>query len=196
MAEKPAKGVKATAEEIAKKDGDTVGEILFTQNDILKRAKQLGKQITKDFEGEELYVICTLKGGVIWMSDLIKNINLDTKIEFICASSYGSASSSSGCVTIKMDVDANLYDKNILIVEDIIDTGTTLAYIVEKLSERNPKSLKICTMLDKPSRRKADVKADYTGFEVDDLFIVGYGLDYDQKYRGLPYVSYLTGPLN
>ncbi|MGI6177047.1 MAG: hypoxanthine phosphoribosyltransferase [Eubacterium sp.] len=171
----------------------TVGKILYTEEDIRKRAKELGKQITKDYEGEELVILCTLKGAFLWMADLTKNIDLDTQIDFISASSYGSGTSTSGVVKVTKDVNMDLFNKNVLIVEDIVDTGTTLKFLKSYLEERNPKSVRICTMLDKPSRRIADIKPDYTGFTVDDIFIVGYGLDYDQKYRNLPYISFLEG---
>lgn len=127
----------------------------------------------------------------MWMTDLVKEIPMDTKLDFVIASSYGSSTASSGVVTIKMDVESNLYKKNVLVVEDIVDSGNTLSFLMEKLKERNPRWLKVCTMLDKPSRRTTGFKADYVGFTVDDLFIIGYGLDYDQRYRGLPYISYL-----
>ncbi|MBQ1490167.1 MAG: hypoxanthine phosphoribosyltransferase [Eubacterium sp.] len=170
---------------------DVLGKILYTEEDIRKRAKELGAQITEDYAGEELIVLGTLRGAVMWMCDLLKCINLDTKIDFISASSYGSATQTSGVVRITRDVDMDLYKKNVLIVEDIVDTGTTLKYLKNYLGERNPKSVRICTMLDKPSRRRNDLVADYIGFEIDDLFVIGYGLDYDQKYRNLPYISYL-----
>ena len=169
------------------------GKILFTQQQIWERAKELGYQISKDYEGEELIVLGTLKGAIIWMGDVLKNLTLDTKIDFVSASSYGSGTTSSGVVKITKDIDMDLFHKNILIIEDIIDTGTTLKFLKDYIEERNPKSVKICTLLDKPPRRKADVKGDYVGFTVDDLFVIGYGLDYDQKYRNLPYVSYLEG---
>ena len=172
---------------------EVVGNILFTQEQITKRAKEIARQISKEYEGEELIVIGTLKGAIMWMTDILKYLDLDTRIDFMIASSYGSSTTSSGVVKIKMDAETNLYQKNVLIIEDIVDTGRTLAFLLDKLRERSPKSLKVCTMLDKPSRRKVDFKADYIGFEVEDLFIVGYGLDYDQKYRNLPYVSYLQG---
>ncbi|MBR0374081.1 MAG: hypoxanthine phosphoribosyltransferase [Mogibacterium sp.] len=175
------------------KKKETVGEILFTEDQIRRRAKELGAQISKDYEGEELIAICTLRGSVVWFADLIKNIDLDMSIDFVSASSYGSAQTSSGFVKITLDTEANLYNKSVLIIEDIVDTGTTLQYLIEKFKERGPKSIKVCTMLDKPSRRTNGMVADYIGFTVDDIFIVGYGLDYDQRYRNLPYVSYLTG---
>ena len=127
------------------------------------------------------------------MSDIMKNITLDTEIDFIVASSYGSGTTSTGLVKITKDIDTNIYGKNVIIIEDIVDTGTTLMRLVERLNDRNPKCIKVCTMLDKPSGRKVDFNADYVGFTVEDLFIVGYGLDFDQKYRDLPYISYIEG---
>lgn len=168
-----------------------IGKILYTEQDIRQRAQELGAQITKEFEGEELVVIGTLKGSIPWMCDLLKCLDLDTSIDFVKASSYGSSTTSAGVVKISMDTEMNLYNKNVLVVEDIVDSGNTLKYLLEKLEERHPKKLKVCTMLDKPSRRVANFHADYIGFEVEDLFIIGYGLDYDQKYRNLPYISYL-----
>ncbi|HIV79696.1 MAG TPA: hypoxanthine phosphoribosyltransferase [Candidatus Avanaerovorax faecigallinarum] len=173
------------------KENIAVGKVLYTREEIENRARELGKQISGDYAGEELILLGTLKGAVMWMADLMKEITVDTKIDFISASSYGSGTTSSGVVKVTKDVDMDLYRKNILIVEDIVDTGTTLKFLKEYLEDRNPKSVKICTLLDKPSRRKAEVYADYIGFTVDDLFIIGYGLDYDQKYRNLPYVGYL-----
>ena len=170
---------------------ETIGKILYTEDEIRARAAELGRQITRDYRGEELIILGTLKGAVMWMCDLIKNINLDTKIDFISASSYGSGTTSTGIVKVNKDVGFDLYKKNVLIVEDIIDTGFTLNYLKNYLRDRRPKSVKICTMLDKPSRRRVDLTAEYIGFVVDDLFIIGYGLDFDQKYRNLPYISYL-----
>lgn len=175
------------------RDETIKGKILFTQEQIWERAKEMGDQISKDYEGEEIIVIGTLKGAIMWMSDVLKNLTLDTKIDFISASSYGSGTMSSGVVKITKDIHMDLFNKNVLIIEDIIDTGTTLKYLRDYIAERNPKSIKICTLLDKPSRRKADVQGDYIGFTVDDLFVIGYGLDYDQKFRNLPYISYLEG---
>ena len=167
------------------------GKILYTEEQIRERAKELAKQISTDFEGEELIVIGTLKGSVLWMCDLLKELTIDTSIDFIKASSYGSSTTSSGVVNIKIDTGNKQKQKNVLKNEDQVDTGTTLTFLLEKLKERNPKTIKVCTMLDKPSRRTTGFVADYIGFTVDDLFIIGYGLDFDQKYRGLPYISYL-----
>jgi hypoxanthine phosphoribosyltransferase len=171
----------------------TVGTVLLTEEQIRARAKEIGEQIAKDFPGEPVYLICTLRGAVTWMGDIMKSITNDTEIDFISASSYGSGTTSSGVVKIKKDIDGDIYGKNVIIIEDIVDTGTTLKHLKAYLMDRNPKCVKICTLLDKPSRRVADIKADYIGFEIDNLFVVGYGLDYDQKYRNLPYVSYLEG---
>ena len=125
------------------------------------------------------------------MADLMKNIVNDAEIDFVMASSYGSGTTTSGVVKIKKDLEGDIYDKNVIIIEDIVDTGTTLKYLKEHLADRNPKSIRICTLLDKPSRRIADIEADYIGFSIDNLFVIGYGLDYDQKYRNLPYVGYI-----
>ena len=168
-----------------------VGTTLITEEEILKRAKEIGQQITKDYEGEEVLFIGILKGAVLWLSDVIKNVELDTKIDFMAVSSYGAETKSSGVVRIIKDLDTCIEDKNVIIVEDIIDSGITLNYLKGYLQGRMPKSLKICTLLDKPGGRRTDIKGDYVGFEVEDIFIVGYGLDYDQKYRNLPYISYL-----
>ncbi len=170
-----------------------IGKILYTQEDIWKRASEIGKQISEDFAGEEVILIGTLKGCVVWMADIMKAITLDAQVDFVIASSYGSGTSSSGVVKIKKDIETDLYGKNVLIIEDIVDTGTTLKFLKEYLADRKPKCVKICTLLDKPLGRRVEIKADYVGFTVDDLFIIGYGLDYDQKYRNLPYISYLEG---
>ncbi len=167
------------------------GTVLFTQEDITKRAKEIGKQIDKDYEGEEVIFLGTLKGSVPWLVDIMKHTTVDSMVDFITASSYGSATTSSGVVKITYEPKINMYNKHVLVIEDIIDTGATLKYLTQKLAERGPKSVKICTMLNKESRRVNDLHADYVGFEVEDLFVIGYGLDYDQKYRGLPYISYL-----
>ena len=174
---------------------NTVGRILISEEEILRRAREIGQQITKDYKGEEVVVLGTLKGSLLWMSDVVKNINLDVKLDFIQASSYGSSTISSGVVKVGYEPSENMYNRNVIIMEDIVDTGNTLSYIVKKLEERNPKSVKICTMLDKPSRRVSDIKADYIGFEVENLFIVGYGLDYDQRFRNLPYIGFVEGEI-
>lgn len=171
--------------------GNNIGKVLFTQEDITKRAKEIAKQIDKDYEGEEVILLGTLKGSVPWLVEIMKHTTIETKLDFISASSYGSSTTSSGVVKIKYDASINMYNENVIIVEDIIDTGNTLKYVIEKLRERGPKTIKICTMLNKEARRTTDIHADYVGFDVDDLFVIGYGLDFDQKFRGLPYISYL-----
>lgn len=168
-----------------------VGTTIITEEQILKRAKEIGAQITKDFEGEEVLFVGILKGAVIWLSDVIKNVHLDTKIDFMAVSSYGAETKTTGVVRIMMDLDTSIEGKNVIIVEDIVDSGITLNYLKGYLLGRNPKSLKVCTLLDKKDGRRTEVDVDYVGFEVDDIFIVGYGLDYDQRYRNLPYISYI-----
>ncbi len=171
----------------------TVGKILLTEAQIRQRAIEIGRQIAEDYKGEPVYLVGTLRGAVMWMAELMKHIENDTEIDFIMASSYGSGTSTSGVVKIKKDLEGDIYGKHVIIVEDIVDTGTTLRRLKAYLADRNPKSIRICTMLDKPARRVCDVQPDYVGFEIENLFVVGYGLDYDQRYRNLPYVSCLDG---
>ena len=168
-----------------------IGKLLFSQEDITRRAKEIAKEIDRDYEGEELILLGTLKGSVPWFTDILKYTTIDAKIDFITASSYGSSTTSSGIVKITYEPQINMYNKHVLIIEDIIDTGNTLKYLKAKLEERGPKSVKVCAMLNKEPRRVADLHAEYVGFEIDDLFVIGYGLDYDQRFRGLPYISYL-----
>ncbi len=166
-------------------------EVLISEKEIENRIAELGEQITRDYAGKSLLLIGILKGSVIFMADLMRRIRLDVEMDFMSVSSYGGATSSSGVVRILKDLDEDIRGKNVLIVEDIIDTGLTLTYIKEYLEKRAPESLRIVTLLDKPARRKVDLEIDYIGFEVEDKFIVGYGLDIDQKYRHLPYVSWI-----
>lgn len=168
------------------------GEIMISEEQLKKRVLELGAMITKEFEGEQLLAICILKGACIFLSDLIRAIGIDTSIDFMAVSSYGSATVSSGVVRIIKDLDISIEGKNVLIVEDIMDSGLTLHYLRENLLARNPKRLKICTLLDKPERREAEIQADYTGFVIENKFIVGYGLDYNEKYRNLPYITSLV----
>lgn len=168
-----------------------IRQILIETDELQKRIKELGQEITKDYEDKDLVVICVLKGAVLFMSDLCKNIDLPLNMDFMAVSSYGSSTQSSGVVRILKDLDSSIEGKDVLIVEDIIDTGLTLSYLVENLKSRGPKSVKICTLLDKPERRKVDVKVDYIGFTIPDDFVVGYGLDFNEKYRNLPYVCVL-----
>lgn len=168
-----------------------VKDVLFSEEEIKKKVIELGEMITKDYAGKDLIVIGVLKGANMFLSDLIRNIDIRITIDFIDVSSYGASTESSGVVKINKDLDFSIENKNILIVEDIIDTGLTLKYLLKNLRSRNPKSIKICTLLDKPERRKVDIKVDYIGFNIPDEFIVGYGIDYAEKYRNLPFVASL-----
>lgn len=166
-----------------------VTETLLTEEEIKLKVKELGQKIESDFKGEDLLVVGILKGACVFVSDLIRNINLDVNMDFMSVSSYGKATESSGTVKILKDLDVDIEGKNVLIVEDIIDTGLTLKNLFETLKTRNPKSLKLCTLLDKPERRTVDIDVDYIGFVIPDKFIVGYGIDYAEKYRNLPYIG-------
>jgi hypoxanthine phosphoribosyltransferase len=170
--------------------GERIQEYL-SEEMVTKRIRELGEQISKDYAGEELYVICILKGAVYFATELTKRITVTVTLDFMAASSYGADTKSSGVVKITRDLDESLKDKNVIVVEDIIDTGRTLSYLLEMLKKREPKSIRLCTLLDKPERRVAPVEVDYVGFVVPDEFIVGYGLDYAQKYRNLPYIGLL-----
>lgn len=162
---------------------------MFTEEQIREKVIELGKQIENDYKGEEVLVVGILKGANVFTCDLIRQIDLDVKIDFMSVSSYGSGTESSGTVRILKDLDTDIKGKNVLIVEDIIDSGRTLSNLVKELQIREPKSLKLCTLLDKPSRRVVDVDVEYVGFEIEDKFIVGYGIDYAEKYRNLPYIG-------
>lgn len=166
-------------------------ETLISKEEIEKKIEGLAEQIMKDYSGEEIYMVCVLKGGIFFMVDLARKIKADVLFDFMVVSSYGSDTKSSGHIMIKKDLDGNIEGKNVLIVEDIIDSGNTLSQLRRFLMARNPKSLKICTILDKPSRREVEVPVDYVGFEIPDAFVVGYGLDYDQRYRNLDYIGVL-----
>ena len=166
--------------------------VLLPEEEIKAIVKRLGSEITADYEGKNLLVVSVLKGSVMIMADLLREIKLPLKIDFMAVSSYGSGTASSGTVKIIKDLDINLSGYDILIVEDILDSGATLSSLKEILLTRKPASVKICTCLDKPDRRKADIKADYVGAVIPDEFVVGYGLDYDEKYRNLPYVGILA----
>ena len=166
-------------------------ETLISKEEITNRVQELADQIMKDYDGKELYMVCVLKGGIFFMVDLARKIKGDVLFDFMVVSSYGSGTSSSGHIKIKKDLDGYIEGKNVLIVEDIIDSGNTLSQLRKFLLERSPASLKICTILDKPSRREVEVPVDYVGFEVPDAFVVGYGLDYDQRYRNLDYIGVL-----
>ncbi|TJX67875.1 hypoxanthine phosphoribosyltransferase [Soehngenia saccharolytica] len=168
-----------------------IKEILVSEEQIKKRVKELGEQITKDYQGKEPVVVGILKGAVVFLSDLIREIKIPIHIDFMAVSSYGKSSISTGEVRIIKDLDFSVEDKDIIIVEDIIDTGLTLGYLKELLIKRGADSVKICTLLDKPERRKININVDYTGFTIPDEFIIGYGLDYNEKYRNYPFVAAL-----
>lgn len=167
-------------------------EILITEEELAAKVEELGAMISEDYAGESILLVGILKGSVPFMADLMRAIKLeDVQIDFMGVSSYGDATETSGVVQIRKDLDSPIEGRNVIIVEDIIDTGLTLSYIKQHLLARKPKTLRVCTILDKPSRRKVDFKGDYVGFEVEDKYIVGYGLDAAQKYRNLPYVTWI-----
>ncbi len=168
-----------------------IKEILVSEEQIKKRVKELGEQITKDYQGKEPVVVGILKGAVVFLSDLIREIKIPIHIDFMAVSSYGKSSISTGEVRIIKDLDFSVEEKDIIIVEDIIDTGLTLGYLKELLVKRGADSVKICTLLDKPERRKININVDYIGFTIPDEFIIGYGLDYNEKYRNYPFVAAL-----
>ncbi len=164
-------------------------EIMLTEDEVDNRIREIGEQISKDYEGKTVHLICVLKGGSFFMTELAKRITVPVSLDFMSVSSYGGSTKSSGVVRIVKDLDEPLEGKDVLVVEDIVDSGRTLSYLLEMLHDRKPASVKLCTLLDKPERRVVDVNVDYTGFQIPDEFVVGYGLDYDQKYRNLPYIG-------
>ncbi|HHV71347.1 MAG TPA: hypoxanthine phosphoribosyltransferase [Clostridia bacterium] len=168
-----------------------IQEILIDANQLKAKVKELGQRITADYKGKNLLMVCVLKGGITFMADLIREINLPIEIDFMAVSSYGASTHSSGVVRILKDLETGIEGKHVLIVEDIIDTGLTLKYLVENLKARKAASVKICTLLEKPARRRIDINIDYCGFTIPDKFVVGYGLDYNEKYRNLPYIAVL-----
>lgn len=169
-----------------------IDHILVSEEQLRQKVAELGAQISRDYEGRDLLMVSILKGGAVFMADLMRTVTIPCAIDFMVVSSYGGANTeSTGLVKIVKDLDADLSGKDVLIVEDILDTGITLSNLLPMLRLRNPSSVKLCTILSKPSRRKADIESDYLGFEVPDEFVVGYGLDFDEKYRNLPYVGVL-----
>lgn len=172
---------------------DDILEVCYSEDQLHNMATELGKQISEDYQGKNLMLVSVLKGSVVFMADLMRSITVPCAIDFMAVSSYGSGTKTSGIVRIIKDLDQNLEGKDLLIVEDILDSGRTLNYIKGLLESRKPASIRICTMLDKPERRDPAItlKADYVGGEVPDAFVVGYGLDYDEKYRNLPYIGVL-----
>ena len=163
--------------------------VLISEEEIEKRILEMAKEISEFYKGEEVHLVSVLKGGVFFTCELAKRLTVPVSIDFMSVSSYGSDTKSSGVVKIVKDLDESLKDKNVLVVEDIVDSGRTLSYLLEMLRDRGPASLRLCTLLDKPDRRVIDVNVDYTGFQIPDEFVVGYGLDYDQMYRNLPYIG-------
>ena len=163
--------------------------VLLSEEKVDKRIAEIAAKISEDYNGEQVHMICVLKGGVFFTCELAKRLTIPVSMDFMSVSSYGADTKSSGVVKIVKDLDEGIEGKNVLVVEDIIDSGRTLSYLLEYLRNRNPKSLKLCTLLDKPERRVVEVNVDYTCFDIPDEFVVGYGLDYAQKYRNLPYIG-------
>ncbi len=166
--------------------------VLLSEEEVNARIKAIGEQISKDYEGRQIHMICVLKGGTFFMCELAKRITVPVSLDFMAVSSYGGDTKSSGVVKIVKDLDESIKDKDVLVVEDIVDSGRTLSYLMEMLRDREPASLRLCTLLDKPDRRVVQVPVDYTGFQIPDEFVVGYGLDYAQKYRNLPYIGIVS----
>ena len=163
--------------------------VLLAEEEVDKRIKEIGEQITKDYAGKQVHLICVLKGGVFFMCELAKRIEVPVSMDFMAISSYGADTKSSGVIRIVKDLDESITGKDVLVVEYIVDSGRTLSYLLMMLKERKPNSLKLCTLLDKPDRRVVSVHVDYVGMQIPDLFVVGYGLDFAQKYRNLPYIG-------
>ena len=166
--------------------------VLIEEEKVDKRIEEIGRQISEEYAGEQVHLICILKGSIFFTCELAKRITVPVTIDFMSCSSYGADTKSSGVVKLVKDLDEPLEGKHVIVIEDIIDSGRTLSYLLEILSARKPASLKLCTLLDKPDRRVKPVHVDYIGFEIPDEFVVGYGLDYDQKYRNLPYIGVLS----
>ena len=164
---------------------------LIDEQKLQSRISEIAKQIEEEYKGKEITLICILKGSIFFTVDLAKKINGDVRLEFIRVSSYGEGTESSGEIKMKLDLKDSIQGKDVIVIEDIIDTGRTLSYLLEYLKMKDPNSVKLCALLDKPDRRVVDVKVDYTGFQIPDKFVIGYGLDYDEKYRNLPYVGYI-----
>lgn len=166
-------------------------KVLISEEELKKRINEIAKQIETEYKGKEITFICILKGSVFFTMDLARRINEDVRLEFIRVSSYGEGTESSGEIKMKLDLKDSIQGKDVIVIEDIVDTGRTLSYLIEYLKMKKPNSVKLCALLDKPDRRVVDVKVDYTGFQIPDKFVIGYGLDWDEKYRNLPYVGYI-----
>ena len=168
-----------------------VGEVLVSADDLQRRVRELGEEISRDYEGRELVMIGVLKGAVVFIADLMRHLTVPCEVDFMAVSSYGSSTDSSGVVRILKDLDASIEGRDVLIVEDIIDSGLTLQYLLRNLRARNPGSLEVCALLTKPERRRVELPIRYVGFEIPDRYVIGYGLDYAQRYRNLSYVAVL-----
>ncbi len=164
-------------------------EVMLSEEKVTKRIEELAAQISKDYEGKELHIICILKGSIFFTCELAKRITVPVTLDFMSVSSYGNDTKSSGVIKIAKDLDESILERDVLVIEDIVDSGNTLSYLLDMLQNRQPKSLKLCTLLDKPERRRKPVDVDYIGFEIPDEFVVGFGLDYAQKYRNLPFIG-------
>lgn len=174
---------------------DDIAEILVTEEEIKARVAELGRAISANYEGKDPLLVAVLKGAVVFLTDLMQHITIPHEMDFIAVSSYGAATETSGIVRLVMDLETNIEGRHVLLVEDIVDTGLTLNYIVENLKTRQPASLKTCVLLNKPARRRINVPLDYVGFDIPNKFVVGYGLDYGEKYRNLPFVGVLKPEL-
>ncbi len=164
-------------------------KVLLSESEVDSRISEIGRQVSADYAGRSVHLICVLKGGCFFLCELAKRITVPVSLDFMSVSSYGSNTESSGKITIKKDLDESIKGKDVLVVEDIVDSGRTLSSLLKMLQEREPASLRLCTLLDKPERRVCEINVDYTGFRIPDAFVVGYGLDYDQRYRNLPYIG-------
>jgi hypoxanthine phosphoribosyltransferase len=170
-----------------------IGEVLVQKDELEHRVRQLGREISRDYEGHDLVLVGVLKGAVFFLSDLMRHIEIPCEVDFMAVASYGSSTDSSGVVRILKDLDAAIEGRDVLIVEDIVDSGLTLQYLLRSLGARNPRSLEVCALLTKPERRKVDLPTRYVGFEIPNKFAIGYGLDHAERYRNLPYVAALSG---
>jgi len=173
-------------------EDDAIGEILVGAEDLAHRVRELAQEISRDYQGRDLLLVGVLKGAVFFLSDLMRELDVPCEVDFMAVASYGSATKSSGVVRILKDLDAVIEGRDVLIVEDIVDSGLTLQYLLRNLAGRNPRSLEVCALLIKPERRKVDLQAKYVGFEIPNRFAIGYGLDYDERYRNLPFVAALS----
>ena len=173
-------------------DGSSIGEVLVETADLKRRVAELGAEISADYEGRDLVLVGVLKGAVVFIADLMRHLTVPCEVDFMAVSSYGSSTESSGVVRIMKDLDTPIEGRDVLVVEDIVDSGLTLKYLLRTLSARNPSSLEVCALLEKPERRKVEMATRYVGFEIPDKFAIGYGLDHAERYRNLPYVAALT----